>query len=174
MKYIFTLLYALVLIPSTASASATDIQVPFGNEIQSPIKNYNRATPTLATSGAIGTGGVKELAEKGFATIIDLRTENEGTAEEKKIVESTGMRYINIPVTGVGINNKQLATFTRAIEETQTPVLVHCASGNRVGALWTTYRLSKGINPEIAFEEGRTAGMKPFLEEKVKASCVTC
>jgi protein tyrosine phosphatase (PTP) superfamily phosphohydrolase (DUF442 family) len=57
------------------------------------------------------------------------------------------------------------------IEKAQTPVLVHCSSGNRVGALWTTYRLSKDINPKIAFEEGRTAGMKPLLEEKVRASC---
>jgi len=172
MKYIFILLYTLVLI--SPATSAADIQVPFGNEIQSPIKNYNRATPILATSGTIGTGGVKELAEKGFATIIDLRTENEGLAEEKKNVETAGMSYINIPVTGAGINHEQLTAFTRAIEEAQTPVLVHCASGNRVGALWTTYRLSKGINSEIAFEEGRTAGMKPFLEKKVRASCQTC
>ncbi len=170
MKYLFVLPCFLVL----TSPAFADIQVPFGTEIQSPIKNYNRATPTLATSGIIGKGGVKELAKKGFATIIDLRTENEGTAEEKKNVESAGMNYINIPVTGAGINNKQLAAFTESIEKAQTPVLVHCASGNRVGALWTTYRLSKGIDSEIAFEEGRTAGMQPFLEEKVKASCQTC
>lgn len=172
MKYIFTLLYAFVIIsPATLAA---DTQVPFGNEMKSLITNYNRATPTLATSGTIGAGGVKELAKKGFATIIDLRTANEGTAEEKKNVESAGMSYINIPVTGAGINHKQLAVFTKAIKNAQTPILLHCASGNRVGALWTTYRLSKGINSKIAFEEGRTAGMKPFLEEKVRASCQTC
>jgi uncharacterized protein (TIGR01244 family) len=170
MKHIFTLLLALAIVfPAFA-----DVQVPFGNEIQSSIKNYNRATPTLATSGTIGEGGVKELAEKGFITIIDLRTEAEGTAKEKKAVESAGMSYINIPVTGAGINNEQIAAFSKAIEDVQTPVLVHCASGNRVGALWTTYRLSKGINSEIAFEEGRTAGMKPSLEDKVKESCQTC
>ncbi len=172
MKYIVTLLYVFVIISSPASAA--DLQVPFGSQLQNLIKNYNRATPTLATSGTISTGAVKELAEKGFATIIDLRTENEGTAEEKKNVESAGMSYINIPVTSAGINHKQLAIFTKAIENTQTPILVHCASGNRVGALWTTYRLSKGINSKIAFEEGRTAGMKPFLEEKVRESCQTC
>lgn len=172
MKYIVTFLYTFLIISS--AASATDKQVPFGSELQSSIKNYNRATSTLATSGTISTGGVKELAEKGFATIIDLRTENEGTAEEKKNVESAGMSYINIPVTGAGINHKQLAAFTKAIENKPAPILVHCASGNRVGALWTTYRLSKGINSKIAFEEGRTAGMKPRLEEKVRASCQTC
>ena len=172
MKYIVTLLYVFLIISSPASAA--DLQVPFGSQLQNLIKNYNRATPTLATSGTISTGAVKELAEKGFATIIDLRTENEGTAEEKKNVESAGMDYINIPVTSAGINHKQLEIFTKAIENTQAPILVHCASGNRVGALWTTYRLSKGINSKIAFEEGRTAGMKPFLEEKVRASCQTC
>jgi len=172
MKYIVTLLYAFVTI--SLAASAADMQVPFGSELQNLIKNYNRATPTLATSGTISTGGIKELAEKGFSTIIDLRTENEGTAEEKNNVESAGMSYINIPVTGAGINHKQLAVFTKAIESAQAPILVHCASGNRVGALWTTYRLSKGISSKIAFEEGRTAGMKPLLEEKIRASCQTC
>jgi uncharacterized protein (TIGR01244 family) len=103
-----------------------------------------------------------------------LRTEAEGTASEKKAVESMGMSYINIPVTGAGINNEQLAAFSNAIEDVQTPILVHCASGNRVGAIWTTYRLRKGINSEIGFEEGRPAGMKPSLEEKVKESCQTC
>ena len=103
-----------------------------------------------------------------------MRTEAEGTASEKKAVESMEMSYINIPVTGAGINNEQLAAFSKAIEDVQTPILVHCASGNRVGAIWTTYRLRKGINSEIGFEEGRTAGMKPSLEEKVKESCQTC
>ena len=170
MKYSFALPCFLIFISPTFA----DIQVPFGNGIKSSIKNYNRATPTLATSGTIGKGGVKELAEKGFATIIDLRTENEGIAEEKKNAKLAGINYINIPVTGAGINDKQLATFTKMIESVQRPVLVHCASGNRVGAIWTTYRLSKGIDPKIAFEEGRTAGMQPFLEEKVRASCHIC
>ena len=72
MKYIVTLLYVFVIISSPASA--TDLQVPFGSELQNLIKNYNRATPTLATSGTISAGAVKELAEKGFATVIDLRS----------------------------------------------------------------------------------------------------
>ena len=72
MKYIVTFLYTFLIISS--AASATDKQVPFGSELQSSIKNYNRATSTLATSGTISTGGVKELAEKGFATIIDRST----------------------------------------------------------------------------------------------------
>lgn len=143
-------------------------QAPFGNEV-SAVKNYNRATSQIATSGVIGDG-VQALAQHGFKTIIDLRTEAEGTHEEKVAVEAAGMRYVNIPVTGAGINDEQLAAFTKAIEATETPVLVHCASGNRAGALWATYRMSKGIVPEIALEEGRTAGMSAAMEANVKTA----
>ena len=143
-------------------------QASFGNQV-SAVKNYNRATSQIATSGVIGEG-VQELAAHGFKTIIDLRTEAEGTLEEKLAVEAAGMRYINIPVTGAGINKTQLAAFTKAMEATQTPVLVHCASGNRAGALWATYRMSKGVSPAIALEEGRTAGMNEAMEANVKAA----
>jgi protein tyrosine/serine phosphatase len=40
------------------------------------------------------------------------------------------------------------------------PVLVHCHSANRVGAMWALYRASKGVPPAVAVEEGRTAGLK--------------
>lgn len=68
MKYIVTLLYVFVIISSPASAA--DLQVPFGSQLQNLIKNYNRATPTLATSGTISTGAVKELAEKGLLQLL--------------------------------------------------------------------------------------------------------
>lgn len=149
----------------TAHASG---QAPFGNQV-SEVKNYNRATSQIATSGVIGEG-VSALAANGFKTIIDLRTEAEGTHEEQLAVEAAGMRYVNIPVTGAGINAEQLAAFTKAIEATETPVLVHCASGNRAGALWATYRMSKGVAPAIALEEGRTAGMSEAMEANVNAA----
>jgi uncharacterized protein (TIGR01244 family) len=152
------------------TAYATN-QAPFGNQV-SAIKNYNRATSQIATSGVIGENGAETLAEKGFKTIIDLRTQREGANDEKLAVETAAMRYINIPVTGEGINEKQLATFTEAIENTEMPTLVHCASGNRAGAMWAAYRISKGVSPEIALEEGRAAGMQLELEQKISATFV--
>lgn len=160
----------LILIALFAIVSYASTQVPFGNEIKT-IKNYNRATTQLATSGSLGEGSAQELAQHGFKTIIDLRTEAEDTPSEKAAVESAGMTYINIPVTGAGIDTTQLAAFVKAFEQAATPVLLHCASGNRAGAMWTTYRLHKGIAADIAFEEGRTAGMQPSLEEKIKLTC---
>lgn len=160
----------ILLLISFISISHAAEQTPFGTQIKA-VTNYNRATTQIATAGAPGEGGIQELAEQGFKTIIDFRTEAEGTQAEQQAVETTGMRYINIPVTSAGINDKQLATFTSVIEQAATPVLLHCVSGNRAGAMWTAYRLSKGIAPDIAFEEGRTAGMQIGLEEKIKVTC---
>lgn len=36
--------------------------------------------------------------------------------------------------------------------------------------MWTAYRLSEGIAPEIAFKEGRAAGMNAGMEEKSEKS----
>lgn len=161
------LIIFLLLLTFPISACA-DEKVPFANEIKSEIKNYNRATTTLATSGALGEGAVKELSKKEFATIIDLRTEREGTASEKSAVETSKMTYINIPVTGDGISDEQLANFTKVYEIAKKPILLHCGSGNRVGAMLTRYYLSKGMEKDLAFERGRTAGMKPTLEKTIK------
>ncbi|SFI44046.1 sulfur transferase domain-containing protein [Nitrosomonas sp. Nm34] len=162
----------ILLLISFISITQAAEQAPFGNQIKA-VTNYNRATTQIATGGKLNEGGVQELAEGGFKTVIDLRTESEGTLAEKQTVEAAGMRYINIPVTGAGISEEQLTNFSSIIEQAATPVLLHCASGNRAGAMWTAYRLSKGIAPDIAFEEGRTAGMQISMEEKIKDSCRT-
>ncbi|SDH63582.1 beta-lactamase hydrolase domain-containing protein [Nitrosomonas sp. Nm132] len=163
----YIIAWLLILLTSITHAAN---QTPFGNQIKA-VTNYNRATTQVATAGILSEGGVQELAGQGFRTIIDLRTEAEGILAEKLAVEAAGMRYINIPITSAGINDEQLVTFTGAIEQAATPVLLHCASGNRAGAMWTAYRLSKGVAPDIAFEEGRTAGMQISMEEKIKTMC---
>ena len=164
----FIIILSSILLTGTAYATN---QTPFGNQV-SAVKNYNRATSQIATSGVIGENGAETLAEKGFKTIIDLRTQGEGTDDEKLAVETAAMHYINIPVTGEGINEKQLAAFAEAIENAEMPALVHCASGNRAGAMWAAYRISKGVSPEIAIEGGRAAGMQPEMEQKISATFV--
>jgi uncharacterized protein (TIGR01244 family) len=164
MRYLAIFLLVLTLAMPAFAGDA----VPFGGEINSNIKNYNRETTKLATSGALGDGAVKELAKKGFKTIIDLRTKAEGTASEKESVEKASMAYFNIPVTGKGVNDKQLAEFTKIFESAKGPVLLHCASANRAGAMLTRYYLSKGMARGAAFERGRAIGIKPSLEATIK------
>ncbi len=169
MKYLITLMTLVtILLAATAQASG---RVPFGHQII-PVQNYSRATEQIAISGLIGDGGVKALASHGFKTIIDLRTANEGTADEKALVDIHGMNYINIPMTVAGISEEQLAAFTKAMETAQPPILIHCGSGNRAGAMWASYQIRKGVDPEVALTAGRKAGMRPPMEEKVRAAFI--
>ena len=50
------------------------------------------------------------------------------------------------------------------------PILVHCASANRVGAVWLAHRvLDDGLAYEAALAEAKTVGLKaPALEQRAK------
>ena len=158
----------LILVVTLLSGSVYAAnKTPYANQV-SYIKNYNRATKQIATSGFISDGGLQVLLKFGFKTVIDLRTEEEGAIREKHAVERAGMQYINIPTTGAGINQQQLEAFTQAIDASEKPILVHCASGNRAGAMWASYQISQGVELEKAIKAGRKAGMRKGLEEKVR------
>ena len=123
--------------------------------------NYTRLRPQIATAGVLKDGAVPRLKTLGFATVVDLRGPDEGTAVEKKAVGDAGIRYVNIPVRGAP-TDAQVTAFARVVEDAQnTPLLVHCASGNRVGAMWALYRAQKGAPAAVALEEGRAIGLHP-------------
>ncbi|WP_158681735.1 beta-lactamase hydrolase domain-containing protein [Microbulbifer pacificus] len=133
------------------------------------VANYNRLRPQLATGGSIDLDKVSALKQKGFRTIVDLRTPEEGTAEEKAVVEAAGMRYINLPVSAGAPSDALIAELGEILADTSgAPVLLHCASGNRVGAVWAIYRVRKGAPLETALEEGRAAGMRSAREAQVR------
>lgn len=166
MKYSIILI-ALTGVLFTGLTQAAGGRVPFAHQVI-PVQNYSRATEQVAISGMISDGGVQALSATGFKTVIDLRTKNEGTAEEKGLVDSVGIAYFNIPTTVAGITKEQVAQFTKVFESAQTPVLIHCGSGNRASAMWASYRITKGVDPEVAIEEARKSGLRPPLEEKLR------
>ena len=174
MKLLQTLpaLCLLAVLGSVQPAFAEDSnQVPFGDKMGAEVVNYNRLRPHLATGGSIDLAEVPSLKQKGFRTIIDLRTPEEGTEEERVAVEAAGMTYVNLPIAKGAPTDAQIARLAELLEdESAAPILLHCASGNRVGTVWAIYRARKGIPLEIAIEEGRTAGMGSSREAQVRAS----
>lgn len=165
---VFALLF-LVADLTGAPAFAAGSEVPFGDKVSPAILNYNRTRLQIATSGLIREGGIAELKALGFRAIIDLRTPPEGTAAERVAAEAAGLRYFNIPVSGGAPSDDQVRAFAGLLEDpVNFPVLVHCVSADRVGAMWTLYRVMKGAPFSIAVEEGRTVGMKSIRESAVR------
>jgi uncharacterized protein (TIGR01244 family) len=158
---------AVVAVPSNLALALEE--APFGDKVSERILNYNRATPFVATAGLLYEGGVAEAKALGFAVIVDLRAPEEGIEAERQTAEQVGITYINIPVSTKLPTDAQVAQLASVIEDAANlPVLVHCVSANRAGTIWTLYRISKGIDPETAIEEGRTLGMKPSREAAVR------
>ena len=167
MKYLVTIL-ALMAVLFTGIAHASE-KIPFASQINS-VQNYNRITPYIAISGLVGADGAAELAIFNFKTIIDVRPGKEDIDEEMTYVKAAGMVYISVPLTVEGISEEQLADFTEQFESAEKPILIHSNSGNRAGAMWATYQISKGVDPEKAIAQGRKVGMQPAYEEKIRAA----
>ncbi len=142
--------------------------VPFGDRIDARIFNYNRTTPDIATAGLINEGGVDLLVAEGFRSVIDLRTPAEGTLQEQAALKRAGIEYTNIPVGKEAPTSEDVRRFADIVgDRNRGPLLVHCASANRVGTLWAMYRVSTGVPLQTALEEGRTVGMQPARESNV-------
>jgi uncharacterized protein (TIGR01244 family) len=111
-------------------------------------------------------------ARAGFRTVINLRTDQESGFEwEREAVEKSGMRYIRIPVAGAsGLTHGNAERLDRELEQAleSGPVLLHCASGNRIGALLALRAAwLEGVDPEKALQYGRESGLTG-LEEATK------
>ena len=169
-----TRLPALVLILVSAAlaipAQAGSAQAPFGDKVSGAILNYNRATPQIATSGRFAPEAAAEIKALGFATVVELRAQSEkGVAAVAGALKKEGLKYLNIEVTTAAPTKPQVDAFTRVAEDPANyPLLVVCKSANRVGAMWALYRAGQGVDPIVAIEEGRTAGLKPNREGAVR------
>lgn len=127
------------------------------------IRNARRAFPGILSGGQPTDEQLAEAQAKGFKTVINLRTAGEMQgSKEAAIVRDLGMNYITIPVGGAADINREnsQALITALADADQYPVLVHCASGNRVGALFALDAATDGQLPvEEVMAIGTQTGM---------------
>ena len=124
----------------------------------------------ITASGQPKEDGLKEIAKDGYVAVIDLRTTSENRGmDEQSIVESLGMEYVALPISGRdSINFENAMTLAQILNSYDQPVLVHCGTSNRVGALLALREKINGASIEDALKFGRSAGMTT-LEGVVKA-----
>jgi len=145
-----------------AALMAQDSDLPYFRVIDS---NY-------AACGQPTQQGFQKVKELGYKTILNLRAEGEaGVNDERALVETLGMRYEWIPITADSITDEKVQKFAAIVDAPRNrPVFVHCASSNRVGALWAIYYgTKKGLPVEEALKKGADAGLKnPTLTETAR------
>jgi uncharacterized protein (TIGR01244 family) len=126
-----------------------------------PVPQLQLPSAGLATGGQPDPAAWQVLAERGVATVINLRTPAEmGERDEAAEVRAAGMRYVSLPVQGAaGITMENARKLQDLLRGATGPVLIHCASGNRVGALIALGAADAGATAEDAIAKGRVAGL---------------
>jgi uncharacterized protein (TIGR01244 family) len=109
------------------------------------------------------------FAKAGYVAVIDLRgiEENRGL-DEADAVSKLDMLYVNLPLASAdAVNFENAVKLDETLNGIDGPVLLHCGSGNRVGALLALRESLNGASDEDALSYGRAAGLTR-LEDVVR------
>ena len=100
---------------------------------------FQRINGHVAIAGALAQTDIERLAQQGYRTIIDLRTDDEPVPHGLRPVEvgecaaNLNLHYQQIPITLARVDTRCINRVRGALERAETPVLLHCASGRRAG-----------------------------------------
>jgi len=138
-----------------------------------PIPNARTPIPGVLSGGQPTRDQIAAAGTAGYKTVINLRPDTEpGFEWEAAAVKAGGMTYVSIPVAGTaGLTKENVARFDAALKDAAAkgPALLHCASGNRIGALLALRAVwLEGKDPAAGLEYGRASGLTG-LEPTVKS-----
>ena len=126
----------------------------------------------LVTGGQPSRDELAGLKAAGVTKVINLRGPEEKVAFDPRAeAEALGMEYVSLPISGAGDvtadNARKLHQLLQ--QEDDEPVFLHCASGNRVGALLAiAAHQIEGKPVDESLTLGRSAGLGS-LEAKVRS-----
>ncbi len=121
------------------------------------IRNFLPLTENLLSSGMPTPDQMKAIAEAGVKVVISLAPfdPEKDLANEGTLVESLGMKYINIPVDWEAPTQQNLEAFMNAMDEDRNKkVFVHCRANYRATGFITLYRIKRfGWKQDEAFKD---------------------
>lgn len=143
------------------------------------ITNFAQVETTVACAGAVTPSAVAGIKKMGFASIINLRLDNEKGADidaEAAAAKAAGINFVHLPLSGSMPDPAVADRFLKVIAEPgNQPAFIHCASGNRAAAMWLIKRvlIDKWDN-DRAWEEASQLGsispvMKTFALDYIQA-----
>ena len=156
--------------PSAAPKAAPAVP----QALTAPIPKGVVISPTLVIGGQPDAAALKTMAGQGLKTVVNLRPDREADIDHAALAKAHALRYVHIPVAGkAGLNDVAIDAL-EAVLAAGEPTLVHCASGNRVGALFALHAARhRGASPEEALAVGVRHGLtrlKGVVSERLKAS----
>ncbi len=125
---------------------------------------FRQFAADLYSAGQPSVEDLAQAATQGIRTVINLRAAEEPVAfDERDEVQRLGIGYVSLPIAGTqDLGRTTIETFARELQNARRegPVLIHCGSGNRVGAAIALQRgWLEGCSAHDALASGRSAGL---------------
>jgi uncharacterized protein (TIGR01244 family) len=125
------------------------------------------------------TEQIRQAAQEGFQSLINMQTANEDDKlkmkpeEERQKAEQAGLTFLHHPVDGEKLSDDLVDEFRQKATALPAPVLVHCASGKRSGAFVMMHiGCEQGMTGEEVIKKAEEMGFEcdtPQLEDFVKS-----
>ena len=127
--------------------------------LRAPLRSY-AVGEGLVLAGQPQPEDWQRLAEQGFRTVVNIRSDPERAAVQRAGAEEAGLRYVYAPLPAYQLEAEHLAEFARIVEQPESrPLFVHCRSATRVALMWMLYRIVyQGWTQAEAEAELRAAG----------------
>lgn len=113
-------------------------------------------------TGALSQDIVNQLADAGVQTVINFQPNDELTFDEASAVKSANIDYVYFPITGASdLTREHIQQFDAILQAHQDQsILMHCKSGNRVGAVVALqHGWLKGEPSDKAIDIGKAHGL---------------
>jgi protein tyrosine phosphatase (PTP) superfamily phosphohydrolase (DUF442 family) len=166
----FFSIVSISLLSAGCSFFETPTELNAGMVNSLPIKNLVQPADNAFSGGQPSEVDFSIMKDGGIQHVVNLRPSAENDWNESEIVAAFGMSYHQIEVAGPDdinvANAQQLGALIKGFGN--EPYFVHCASGNRVGALIAINEaLANGKDAEQSIKIGKQWGLTK-LEPKVR------
>jgi uncharacterized protein (TIGR01244 family) len=109
------------------------------------ITNFAKVETTIACGGATTPEAVPEIKKLGYVAIVNMRLSSEAGANvegEAAAAKAADIAFFHIPFNGSSPDPAVADQFLATISvPANNPAYIHCASGNRVSAMWMIKRM---------------------------------
>lgn len=134
-------------------------------EVLSP---YFRPDELTVVCGALDEDKIEALAKAGVEAVINFQPEDELTFDEKSAVQNAGMAYEALPIRGAeDLKQLNILALDGILRKHHgKKIVMHCKSGNRVGAA-AALRAGwlRGRKMDTAMARGRSHGLTGLEDE---------
>lgn len=141
------------------------------------IEEKIRVSPRITIGPQVGEDELEKLADKGFASVVNLAGKGEfdqklTPQEEGEKVESLGMAYAHIPVTLRRLRMEEIDEVCQQLAALPKPVYLHCLIGQRSSLLGLLFHaLYKGFTTPTVFRRAQKLGISwraPYIQSVVE------